>query len=264
MLRSRRILIIVSATVAVFAAVVIGCATGSFSELGAQISSSGALSTVVTQDDGSTEATADASGDSSATVTSDETASTVSTSDASSASATTQSDSAENTATTNDTTASSSGDATLSVSSDPGSTSSTTTDASGSEPAASSSSSSSTSEDTGTATTITVHVEVECSNAVAAGYGGSDGNATMYSGDVTVDEGASVYKALKATGLKVSGDSSYVSAISGLAERQYGSGSGWVYYINGSYGTTGCGSASLSAGDEVCWRYTCTKGDVPS
>lgn len=78
--------------------------------------------------------------------------------------------------------------------------------------------------------------------------------------NVTLDQGASVYDALRATGVGIDSRSTqygrYVSAIGGLAEKQHGSGSGWIYTVNGSSPSQSCDSYVLSDGDAVSWMYT--------
>jgi len=100
------------------------------------------------------------------------------------------------------------------------------------------------------ASTISVSVAVDGS---AAGAG--SGSAT-----VTLDAGASVYDALVATGASVNARGSvygtYVSAINGLAEREHGASSGWVYSVNGTEPNTACSNYVLVDGDSVTWTYT--------
>jgi hypothetical protein len=84
----------------------------------------------------------------------------------------------------------------------------------------------------------------------------------MGSKQVTVNAGASVYDALKATGASISGSSTYVSSINGLAEKACGSGSGWMYKVDGVYPNYACGKYKLSGGESIVWAYTVTKGDV--
>lgn len=75
----------------------------------------------------------------------------------------------------------------------------------------------------------------------------------------TFKKGATAYDALCATGLSVSTKSSqyglYVSAISGLAEFEYGGKSGWMYSVNGSTPNVSCGKYVLKDGDTVSWYY---------
>lgn len=107
--------------------------------------------------------------------------------------------------------------------------------------------------------TITVTVTIDASNAhkVNASYPSS-----MGSKQVTVPAGASVYDALKATGASIGGSSTYVSSINGLAEKACGSGSGWMYKVNGVYPNYACGKYKLQGGESIVWAYTVTKGDV--
>lgn len=85
------------------------------------------------------------------------------------------------------------------------------------------------------------------------------GNPVSSGGTFTFNEGATVYDALCALGLSVNAhDSSYgtyVSAIGGLAEKQYGGTSGWMYSVNGTTPMTACSNYVLSNGDNVVWYY---------
>ncbi|MEE0454813.1 MAG: DUF4430 domain-containing protein, partial [Collinsella sp.] len=47
----------------------------------------------------------------------------------------------------------------------------------------------------------------------------------------------------------------YVSAIGGLAEKQYGGTSGWMYSVNGTTPMTACSNYVLSNDDNVVWYY---------
>lgn len=85
------------------------------------------------------------------------------------------------------------------------------------------------------------------------------GNPVSSSGTFTFNEGATVYDALCALGLSVNAHGSsygtYVSAIGGLAEKQYGGTSGWMYSVNGTTPMTACSNYVLSNGDNVVWYY---------
>lgn len=85
------------------------------------------------------------------------------------------------------------------------------------------------------------------------------GNPVSSGGTFTFNEGATVYDALCALGLSVNAHGSsygtYVSAIGGLAEKQYGGTSGWMYSVNGSTPMTACSNYVLSNGDKVVWYY---------
>lgn len=139
---------------------------------------------------------------------------------------------------------------------------STSSDGAGSTPGASSSSSgASSAPDNGNASTgdqgssqqpsyVTVTVSVT-SSAV--------GNPVSSGGTFTFNEGATVYDALCALGLSVNAHGSsygtYVSAIGGLAEKQHGGTSGWMYSVNGATPMTACSNYVLSNGDNVVWYY---------
>lgn len=139
---------------------------------------------------------------------------------------------------------------------------STSSGGAGSTPGASSSSSgASTAPDSGNASTgdqgssqqpsyVTVTVSVT-SSAV--------GNPVSSGGTFTFNEGATVYDALCALGLSVNAHGSsygtYVSAIGGLAEKQHGGTSGWMYSVNGTTPMTACSNYVLSNGDNVVWYY---------
>lgn len=112
-------------------------------------------------------------------------------------------------------------------------------------------------------------------NASSGGQGGSQessyvtvsvsvtssavGNPVSSGGSFTFNEGATVYDALCALGLSVNAHGSsygtYVSAIGGLAEKQYGGTSGWMYSVNGATPMTACSNYVLSNGDNVVWYY---------
>ncbi len=97
---------------------------------------------------------------------------------------------------------------------------------------------------------VTVTVSVTSSAA---------GNPVSSGGTFTFNEGATVYDALCALGLSVNAHGSsygtYVSAIGGLAEKQYGGTSGWMYSVNGTTPMTACSNYVLSNGDNVLWYY---------
>ncbi len=101
---------------------------------------------------------------------------------------------------------------------------------------------------------ITVSVTVD---GTAAGAGSS-------SARVSVAPGASVYDALMACGVSVNAQSSaygmYVTAIGGLAEREHGSMSGWIFTVNGAEPNVSCSAYALSDGDAVVWRYVNAEG----
>ncbi len=85
------------------------------------------------------------------------------------------------------------------------------------------------------------------------------GNPVSSGGTFTFNKGATVYDALCALGLSVNAHGSsygtYVAAIGGLAEKEHGSTSGWMYSVNGVTPNTACSNYVLSNGDTVVWYY---------
>lgn len=85
------------------------------------------------------------------------------------------------------------------------------------------------------------------------------GNPVSSSGTFTFNKGATVYDALCALGLSVNAHGSsygtYVAAIGGLAEKEHGGTSGWMYSVNGVTPNTACSNYVLSNGDSVVWYY---------
>lgn len=98
--------------------------------------------------------------------------------------------------------------------------------------------------------TVTVYVTVS-SSAV--------GNPVSGGGTFTFNQGATVYDALCACGLSMNASNTgygiYVSAIGGLAEKEHGGHSGWMYSVNGAVPMTACSNYVLSNGDSVSWYY---------
>ena len=98
--------------------------------------------------------------------------------------------------------------------------------------------------------TVTVYVSVS-SSAV--------GNPVSGGGTFTFNQGATVYDALCACGLSMKASNTgygiYVSAIGGLAEKEHGGHSGWMYSVNGAVPMTACSNYVLSNGDSVSWYY---------
>lgn len=98
-------------------------------------------------------------------------------------------------------------------------------------------------------TTMTIRVSIDGTPA-----GGGYRDAT-----VTLSPGASAYDALLASGVGVNARGSvygtYVAAIDGLAEKDHGGMSGWVYAVNGVEPQTACSNYKLSDGDVVAWLY---------
>lgn len=99
--------------------------------------------------------------------------------------------------------------------------------------------------------TITVRVSVDSSEV---------GSPVSASATVTLGTGATAFDALKALGVSYNAQTSqfgvYVSSIGGLAEKEHGSTSGWVYYVNGSFANTSASNYALADGDTVQWVYS--------
>lgn len=98
--------------------------------------------------------------------------------------------------------------------------------------------------------TVTVSILVD-SSAVGGPVSGS--------GTFTFEEGATVYDALCALGLSIGSQDSihgvYVSSINGLAEKEHGGSSGWMYAVNGKLPNMACSAYKLVDGDSIQWRY---------
>ena len=160
---------------------------------------------------------------------------------------------------------SSSGDSASGTSSDSGSGSSSSSGGSSSSSAGSGSSSSSSGASSNSSSsagdssqpstsapagTVTVYVSVS-SSAV--------GNPVSGGGTFTFNQGATVYDALCACGLSMNASNTgygiYVRAIGGLAEKEHGGNSGWMYSVNGAVPMTACSNYVLSNGDSVSWYY---------
>ena len=96
---------------------------------------------------------------------------------------------------------------------------------------------------------ITVSVTVDGS---AVGAGSS-------SASVSIPVGATVYDALRATGVSINASNTqfglYVSSIGGLAEKEHGGKSGWTYYVDGVMPMTSCANYKLAGGESIVWRY---------
>lgn len=53
----------------------------------------------------------------------------------------------------------------------------------------------------------------------------------------------------------------YITGINYIYENQYGDLSGWMYFINNTSPSTGCGEYVLSPNDQIEWLYTCDLGN---
>ena len=114
---------------------------------------------------------------------------------------------------------------------------------------------------------ITISISIDCTTAVEAGYEIAKEiapNGKILSKKLTLDPGATVYDALKKSGVVVGASSSamgkYVYSIQSLSEKACGAESGWVYSVNGTTPSASCSSYELKDGDTVRWRYTLNGG----
>lgn len=137
-------------------------------------------------------------------------------------------------------------------SSDSGSSSSSGASSSSSGSSSSSSSAGGSSQPGASAPAGTVTVYVSVSSSAV-------GNPVSGGGTFTFNQGATVYDALCACGLSMNASNTgygiYVSAIGGLAEKEHGGHSGWMYSVNGAVPMTACSNYVLSNGDSVSWYY---------
>lgn len=90
-------------------------------------------------------------------------------------------------------------------------------------------------------------------------------NGNMLKKTATFPRGTTVYDALLSLPLNVTVSTfnpGYIAAIGGLAEKEAGSYSGWVFLINGVFSMKGSTQCVLKNGDVIHWGYTIQKGDV--
>lgn len=89
---------------------------------------------------------------------------------------------------------------------------------------------------------------------------GTAGGSNSASGTLSLPEGSTPYDALLATGADVNARATtfgtYVAAINGLAEKEHGATSGWLYSVNGVEPQTACDTVTLADGDNLVWHYT--------
>ena len=84
-------------------------------------------------------------------------------------------------------------------------------------------------------------------------------NENFYNSEMPLKEGDTAYSILSETGLSYKktgfGSAIYVRAINGLAEKDHGPLSGWMYKVNGVAPNISAGSYKLKKGDQVVWYY---------
>lgn len=95
--------------------------------------------------------------------------------------------------------------------------------------------------------------------SVSVTVDGSSARGPSFTVTFQVQEGTSAYQALVATATGVNARATsfgmYVAAINGLAERDHGPQSGWVYSVNGVQPNYTSDSYILHDGDSVVWTY---------
>lgn len=130
-----------------------------------------------------------------------------------------------------------------------------------------------TKKQTTTSSTITCTVTVECKSILKNMDKLADGHAPYVPSDgyfinsctVTLDNGSSAYDAVQLACNKQgvhmttvnSGYGKYVKGFNNINEKDCGSQSGWLYFVNGSSPSKSCSKYKLSNGDNVVFSYTC-------
>lgn len=99
----------------------------------------------------------------------------------------------------------------------------------------------------------------EAALAVTVEIDATAGEGEQNSYDVSLDEGATAYDALVATGVDVNASDSeygmYVEGIDGVAAGDFGDMSGWLYSVNDEEADVSCSEYQLEDGDVVTWTY---------
>lgn len=127
---------------------------------------------------------------------------------------------------------------------------------------------------TSSSSTITCTVTVECKSVLDNSDNLKAGHESYVPSDgyiingytVTIPNGSSAYDAVKSAcdeqGVSVNVSNSsfgkYISGFNNIDEKDCGSQSGWIYYVNGSSPPKGCDKYTLSNGDNVVFSYTCS------
>lgn len=116
-----------------------------------------------------------------------------------------------------------------------------------------------------------VTLTIRCDTVVGKSdseYIPSDG-VILESTEFEIEEGDTVYDILTLAArkyriqLEYSGNSDlvYITGINYLYELDYGDLSGWVYHVNDTATSVGCGEYTLSDGDKIEWHYSCELGN---
>ena len=107
-------------------------------------------------------------------------------------------------------------------------------------------------------------------NQVTVAFDSSNANAynskyptTLGTFTVDIEPGDTVYDVLVATGITFSErNGNYIDSIGGIAEKQCGATSGWMYSVDGKFPGKSAMKYTLEGGESVRWAYTVTMGDV--
>lgn len=123
---------------------------------------------------------------------------------------------------------------------------------------------------------VTVTVEVTCKNALAyesTAQNGEELNLNLpKSGyiieteSITLKKGSTVFDALSSVcssnGVSLKYQSkAYIQSIGGLAEKDCGGSSGWMYRVNGETPMKAASKYTLSDGDRIEWYYVTSSSD---
>ena len=108
------------------------------------------------------------------------------------------------------------------------------------------------------------------SNQVTVTFDSSNANAynnkypsTLGTFTVSIEPGDTVYDALVATGITFSErNGNYIDSIGGIAEKQCGATSGWMYSVDGKFPGKSAMKYTLEGGETIRWEYTVSMGDV--
>ncbi|HJB74798.1 MAG TPA: DUF4430 domain-containing protein [Candidatus Eubacterium faecale] len=113
---------------------------------------------------------------------------------------------------------------------------------------------------------ITVTFSVTCKNALANGADVPQSGYIIDQTEITLKNGQTVFDALEAACDKNSvslryQSKSYITEIGGLAEKDCGGASGWMYRVNGTNPRKAASKYVLKDGDTVEWYYVTSASD---
>ncbi|MBC8535292.1 DUF4430 domain-containing protein [Feifania hominis] len=86
-----------------------------------------------------------------------------------------------------------------------------------------------------------------------------DGETIDVTGEQTVLDILTAY--CDRAGIDYVNSGGYISSLAGLAEKEHGASSGWVYEINGEAVFQSAAKKTVGDGDEIVWRYTGERED---